>query len=82
MKQLIDITPDQARRMLATYKGKHLPDRDKVERFKRMICSGLWNAKRHTRILMIKGELKNGKHRLTAIAESGQTVTIKLQDES
>lgn len=80
MKQLIDIDPDQALRMLATYKGKQ-PDRRKVEFFKRAILTGAWDAKRHTRILMIKGKLKNGKHRLTAIAESGQTVQIKLQDE-
>jgi len=81
MKHLVEITPDKARRMLSTYRNKAVPDKQKVERFKRIIISGRWNAERYTRILMIKGELRNGKHRLTAIAETGIPTIIKLDEQ-
>jgi len=73
------ITPERASEILATYEYGNKVDRSKVEKYKQKILSGRWRPDNGFFINIRGGKLVNGKHRLTALMESGLTLQMRIQ---
>lgn len=80
-RRLEEVTPERAREILATYESGNKPDEKKLERFKNMMIDGTWKTNKSFFINIRGGKLMNGKHRLTAVAETGITQILPIQYE-
>lgn len=77
MRRTEQITPERAKELLDTL--NKTPDRAKVERYKDKMLSGKWKTDNGFFINVRQGKLMNGKHRLTALMESGLTLEMRIQ---
>jgi hypothetical protein len=69
-----------AKEMLKSSKKTYVElDREKLDRFKSLIINGTWKVNRNIFVLVRKGKVMNGRHRLTAIAETGIPTLIGMQ---
>ena len=70
------VTPEMAEELLTLARPGNKMIRTKVEKYKKMMLSGKWRSGLGSPIIIKNGQLLDGRHRLTAIIETG--VTIKL----
>lgn len=70
---LMDITPDCARELLARNTSNRQLSRQQCAKFKRDILAGNWAPNTSLIVIGAGGNLCNGQHTLTAIAEAGVT---------
>ena len=77
MRRTEQITPERAKELLDTL--NKTPDRSKVERYKEKMIAGEWKPDNGFFINVRQGKLMNGKHRLTALMESGLTLEMRIQ---
>lgn len=75
---LVSITPDMAKVMLLNNSGNRAIRRKCVELYKREMLSGLWQTSHQGIAISQTGEVLDGQHRLTAIAESGVAVKMYI----
>lgn len=82
MRRLLeDINPERANEILLTYKSGNNFDEARVKRFANMMNTGTWKVNRSSFLIVRKGILMNGKHRLKAITISGKTIQMAMQYE-
>ena len=74
-----DITPERARELLKSYDIGNVLNKTKMLRFKELMQQGKWMGETREFIYIRNGKVMNGHHRLTAIAESGVTVRVRIQ---
>lgn len=80
MKRVTEIiTPERAKQLLSTYPHVYKVNRFKVERLKVKMLSGKWVIDDGSFMNIRAGKLVNGKHRMTAIMESGITEQMRVQ---
>ncbi len=73
------MTPEMAAELLTTYEYNTDIVRGKVDHFKDKMLSGEWKTDNGFFINIRQGKLINGKHRLTAVVESGLTIEMRVQ---
>lgn len=74
--ETLSITPQLAKEMLNANEVNRKVSRDRVERYKRAMCKGAWAFIGDPIRQSTEGRILDGQHRLTAIEESGVTVTL------
>lgn len=77
------ITPERARNLLALPCPAVFPFLEsKVDYFVEKMLTGRWvEDESQSAIKVVKGELHNGRHRLTAIVRSGLSVWLRFREE-
>jgi hypothetical protein len=73
------VTPEIASELLTHGRINNLMSRSKVEKYKKMMIAGKWKNYVGTPIVIKEGELLDGRHRLTAIAETGFSYKIPFE---
>lgn len=73
------VTPEIASELLTHGRKNNLMSRSKVEKYKKMMIAGKWKNNVGTPIVIKGGELLDGRHRLTAIAETGFSYKIPFE---
>jgi len=76
------ITPEIATELIKYGRKNNLMSRAKVEKYKKMMLSGKWKDKLGDTIMLKNGVLLDGRHRLTAIIETGLSFNIPYNDFS
>jgi len=74
-----EITPEIAADLLNHARDGNLMKRIKIERYKDLMLSGKWKNKVGTPIIFKRGILFDGRHRLTAIVETGLTFYMPFE---
>lgn len=74
--ETLEVGPALAKEMLDANEVNRNVSRDRVERHKRAMLDGKWAFIGDPVRQSVDGELLDGQHRLTAIVESGVTVTL------
>ena len=74
------ITPEIAAELITKGRKDNVMSRTKIDRYKDMMLSGKWRDGLGSSILLKKGVLLNGRHRLTAIVETGLSIKIPYDD--
>jgi hypothetical protein len=75
------ITPDIAVKLIQHGRPGNLMSRKKIEKYKAMMLSGKWKDGRGTSIIYKRGVLLDGRHRLTAIIETGLSYNIPFESD-
>jgi hypothetical protein len=73
------VTPDVAQQLLSTARQNNYLKRTKIEKYKKMMLSGKWKDRLGTPIVIKQGNLIDGRHRLTAIVETGLSYLIPFE---
>ena len=60
-------------------KAENKPKREKIDRYKDIMLRGKWLENRGMPVVISRGRLVDGIHRLTAIIESGVTLKIPVK---
>lgn len=81
MRHVIKIfTPELATDLLQHARDGNIMKRLKIERYKDIMLSGKWKNKVGTPIVFKRGILYDGRHRLTAIVETGLTFEMPYEN--
>jgi hypothetical protein len=75
------ITPERAEELLKLRKRNNPIKRVKLERYKKMMLEGRWKNKIGTPVLIRKGELLDGHHRLSAVVETGKSYIMMIRTD-
>lgn len=73
------INREKALDMLSRYHRGNIINPTKLEKYKQSILSGRWRNGMGMPIKFRKGELTDGHHRLTAIAETDCSIVFNVQ---
>lgn len=73
------VTPELAVELLKGARQNNLMVKIKIERYKRLMLAGKWIDRLGTPIVVKGSELLDGRHRLTAIAETGKSYTLPFE---
>jgi len=77
MKPVLKLfTPEIAEELLTRGRPGNITVRRKIERYKDMMLSGKWKDGKGMPIIYKQGILLDGRHRLTAIVETGLSFNI------
>jgi hypothetical protein len=73
------VTPEFAGELLKNVNNNNQTKRLKIERYKSIMQSGKWKEKVGTPIVLIGGKVCDGRHRLTAIVETGMSFNLPFE---
>jgi hypothetical protein len=77
----VEITPELAKEMLATYNPGSEPDAGKVARYAELMRAGEWRLL-PLPVIYRGGRLTSSRDRLAAVIEAGMTVPMYVCDDS
>jgi hypothetical protein len=80
MRQIRLVTPDIAMELLKMARSDNMMFRQKIEKYKTMMLSGKWRNGIGDSIIIRNGKLLDGRHRLTAIIETGLSFKLPFDD--
>ena len=76
--KVVNMTPDMAAELLKKNTSNRAISKVNVRRIKKAIMDGQWCLNNDAITIANDGTITNGQHRLTAIAQSGETVPVLL----